>query len=272
MSLSAPAGGAPVSRVAAEQAWQDYWADRAVRDEDFGLISFRRIMLQELQRELQTRPHGLLRLLNAGCGLDPMPAFLLPDYPEIEIYLLDIAPGCLEANHRYLSHRLSPEQVSRLHCQAGSVFELPWPAGHFDVVYHTGLLEHFSAHDQVQILSEICRVLKPGGSYVALHPSSRGRLYLLMKRYWEQSGQWPYGPEQPLGSLKAQVQRAFGQVSVRERNLDFWQTAEMLARHDNQALAWIGSKLRNATRWQVAERLLLWILGGYVLLTSATKE
>ena len=40
---------------------------------------------------------------------------------------------------------------------------IPFPEAHFDVVYHSHVLEHFSRADAVYFLEECWRVLKPGG-------------------------------------------------------------------------------------------------------------
>ncbi len=43
------------------------------------------------------------------------------------------------------------------------MFTLPLASSSFDVVYSTGLLEHF--HDPTPIIAEMARVLKPGGLF-----------------------------------------------------------------------------------------------------------
>ena len=50
----------------------------------------------------------------------------------------------------------------------GSVFELPFPDETFDVVFNTGLLEHFQPDRRRAALAEMLRVLPPEGVCVTL--------------------------------------------------------------------------------------------------------
>jgi SAM-dependent methyltransferase len=51
----------------------------------------------------------------------------------------------------------------------GSVYELPYGAGAFDLVYSFSVFEHL--HEYERALAEVCRVLRPGGLFLLGMPS-----------------------------------------------------------------------------------------------------
>lgn len=51
-------------------------------------------------------------------------------------------------------------------CAVAIAERLPYPSGSFDAVVSVGVMEHF--FDDREATTEICRVLKPGGHYIAL--------------------------------------------------------------------------------------------------------
>jgi ubiquinone/menaquinone biosynthesis C-methylase UbiE len=97
----------------------------------------------------------------------------------------------------------------------GSAFQLPFADGSFDVSWNTGLIEHFLFDDQVRILSEMLRVVKPGGTLITFNPSHRGRIYRLGKFILERTNRWSYGREMPIRTLQPHCD-AMGAELVRE--------------------------------------------------------
>jgi SAM-dependent methyltransferase len=86
------------------------------------------------------------KLLNVGCG-----SKFHPGWTNI-----DMAPA---------SKQVQRHDVSR---------GLPFPAGTFDVVYHSQVLEHVPRADAPQFLRECLRVLKPGGLMRVVVPDLEG--------------------------------------------------------------------------------------------------
>jgi len=62
-----------------------------------------------------------------------------------------------------------PPPFSRLHLQEGSVLNLPFEDGSFDIVASYQMLEHVP--DPRTALSEMLRVLKPGGTIAIVSPN-----------------------------------------------------------------------------------------------------
>lgn len=88
----------------------------------------------------------MIRVLHAGCGWGPLPEW----FPACEEVRLDACAEC------------EPDIVASI-TDMGAV-------GEFDIVYCSHVLEHVYPHEVPQAVSEIYRVLKPGGKAVILVP------------------------------------------------------------------------------------------------------
>ncbi len=104
------------------------------------------------------------RVLDVGCGKGRFARALREQEPAAEIWGLDISEEML----RYV-----PEGI---HTRAGSMTELPFESDSFDGAYATESLEH--AVEIEKAVSEICRVVKPGGRIAVIDKNAeqRGRL------------------------------------------------------------------------------------------------
>jgi len=96
---------------------------------------------------------------------------------------------------------------------------LPIEDNVFDVVYHTGVIEHFS-DDEVQfIIHENARITRVGGLVVCMVPNAASLAYRIGKEYMEKTGCWPYGEENAKYTLKDVFCRA-GLQNIREYTID----------------------------------------------------
>jgi ubiquinone/menaquinone biosynthesis C-methylase UbiE len=104
------------------------------------------------------------RVLDVGCGKGRFARIFQERAPEAELWGLDISPEML---------RFVPEGI---HTRAGSMTELPFEDGYFDGAYATESLEH--AVEIERAVSEICRVVKPGGRIAIIDKNAEhwGRL------------------------------------------------------------------------------------------------
>lgn len=115
-----------------------------------------------------------------------------------------------------------------------SAFGMPLPDNSFDVVWNAGVLEHFLFEDQVRMLQEMLRVLKPDGTLVTFNPSHDGRIYRLGKYLRERTGQWPFGREIPIKTLQPHANRLHAQL-LHEFNASFDQQFILFLRPGNPA-------------------------------------
>jgi ubiquinone/menaquinone biosynthesis C-methylase UbiE len=104
------------------------------------------------------------RVLDVGCGKGRFARLFQDREPAAEIWGLDISEEML---------RFVPAGI---HTRAGSMTELPFEDGFFDAAYATESLEH--AVEIERAVSEICRVVKPGGRIAVIDKNARkwGRL------------------------------------------------------------------------------------------------
>ncbi|MXX80489.1 MAG: methyltransferase domain-containing protein [Chloroflexi bacterium] len=96
-------------------------------------------------------------LLDAGCGPGTVTTGLARTVSPGNVVGLDAAPGVLE----HARGHAQEERVDNVTFIAGDVYALDFPEGAFDVVYANQLLQHLA--DPVRAISEMRRVLKPGG-------------------------------------------------------------------------------------------------------------
>ncbi|MYB21172.1 MAG: methyltransferase domain-containing protein [Chloroflexi bacterium] len=98
-----------------------------------------------------------MSLLDAGCGPGTVTTGLARTVSPGNVVGLDAAPGVLE----HARGHAQEERVDNVTFIAGDVYALDFPEGAFDVVYANQLLQHLA--DPVRAISEMRRVLKPGG-------------------------------------------------------------------------------------------------------------
>jgi len=78
---------------------------------------------------------------------------------------------------------------------AGDLLNMPFPDNSFDVVFNSGVLEHFSFSQRKQALQEMLRVCKSGSSIIAAIPNHFSIPYRYAYLYKQKLGRWPYPDE-----------------------------------------------------------------------------
>ena len=109
------------------------------------------------------------RILDVGCGTGEFaPLFRVEDYTGV-----DIDPSNIGYATRHYPH----------HFEMGDALALPFQDASFSAVLVAGVLHHLSLQDCERMLSEIKRVLKPGGKALIMEDTrSRRLLTRLMHR------------------------------------------------------------------------------------------
>lgn len=139
-----------------------------------------------------------LKMLDAGSGPGLNSIYLAKLGAKVS--LLDIAPEALDIAKQYFDEmNLKADYV------VGSIFSMPFADESFDVVWNTGVLEHFEPELRKKAFSEMFRVLKKGGKILTLNPYLHAPIYLKMKALADSKGQWQAGVEYPLATLKDMV-------------------------------------------------------------------
>ncbi len=171
-------------------------------------VSFRRVAAMEAVRDFydhQDPPEGRLSLLAHGRGRSLREAVLEPLYQLRDAALGDLAGRrVLELGAGYgaesvelavrgarvcaldfaparlaLAPRLAEAAGVELSCVAGDCHRLPFDDSSFELVYGNAVLAHL---DRARALSEVRRVLKPGGRLVLVEPLEAHPLLRLYRR------------------------------------------------------------------------------------------
>ncbi len=131
-------------------------------------LFYRRVHARILRRY---RPEPGQRVLDVGCGTGLFLDHLARDFAGLELYGLDLSRDMLEHARRTVRDAKSraPKFVE------GSVYEMPFDDGSFDVVLNT-ISCHFYL-EQVRAFREVARVLRPGGRFLCAAISMRPMLF-----------------------------------------------------------------------------------------------
>jgi ubiquinone/menaquinone biosynthesis C-methylase UbiE len=212
-----------------------------------------RVVISEFGRDLRGA-----RVLEVGCGSGRISIGMAESGAEIT--LLDYSSEALLTARTQLAHRAVNAELV-----CGSMFQLPFQDGRYDLVWNAGVLEHYGERDQKTALSEMLRVCAVGGSIITLNPSSRAYLYRAGKYIEERLGKWKYGYEQPVASL-APVLHALGIARVREFTVGFYEQFTFL-----RAVPMIRFFAHHFAAWGRVHWPALQTRGGYLLATVFRK-
>lgn len=187
------------------ETWRAYWQQSNMRPDmslrarilrrymaAVGGMSSARYTLGILERVLGD-VQGL-SVLDAGSGTGLNSLALAARGANVT--LLDIAQPALDIAKVYYDEQgLSAEMV------AGSIFSMPFPDESFDVVWNTGVIEHFEPRERRLAVREMLRVTKKNGTMITVNPSAGAPIYRFAKEWAERHGRWDVGFELPIDTL-----------------------------------------------------------------------
>jgi ubiquinone/menaquinone biosynthesis C-methylase UbiE len=153
------------------------------------------------------------RVLDVGCGKGRFARVFQEREPKAELWGLDLSEVMLR------------HVPAGIHTRAGSMTEMPFEDGFFDAAYATESLEH--AVEIEKAVSEICRVVKPGGR-IAIIDKNAGQWGKLATPEWER-----WFSREELERLLARHCR-----QVTSRFISYWEDVEP----DGLFLAWLAVK------------------------------
>jgi SAM-dependent methyltransferase len=137
-------------------------------------------------------------VLDAGAGTGLLSLELAKRGANVT--LLDVAPEALAIAGRHFE-----DQGQTAAFVEGSILNLPFEDASFDLVWNTGVVEHFHSNERRQAIAEMLRVVKPTGVVVTINPSATGKIYRFAKQRAERRGTWDVGFEAPIETLSGEV-------------------------------------------------------------------
>lgn len=129
-----------------------------------GADSTRRVLID--QADLGRGQH----VLEIGCGTGSLVTLLKRLYPDVEVVGLDPDPKALAR-----AARKAERAAVSIRFDRGFSDELPYPEASFDRVLSSFMFHHLPGDVKARTLSEVERVLKPGGSLHLLDFAPHGR-------------------------------------------------------------------------------------------------
>ena len=100
------------------------------------------------------------------------------------------------------------------------LFDMRFAGNSFDVVFNSGVIEHFKYPENIRAIKAMERVLKPGGLLIVSVPNSLCLWYRALKKILIATNRWPYGFEDCYSPLRfrkhlneipgLQIRRIFG--------------------------------------------------------------
>jgi len=109
-------------------------------------------------------------LLDAGCGTGLTALRIAARYPACTMHGIDLSPKMIA-----VAQRDAEKQGLAADFRVGSITELPYPEGYFDVAITNIMYHHLDLAEKRQAVAEIARVLRPGGRYVSAEFGPRAR-------------------------------------------------------------------------------------------------
>jgi ubiquinone/menaquinone biosynthesis C-methylase UbiE len=145
----------------------------------------RRQVIPPLVQQLQARAESgrPLRVLDVGCGTGGTLRQIVSAYPELRYYGLDLSPYYVQVARQRLSDVVHASFV------ADNAESMPFRDEFFDVVTSVFLCHELPKNARRNVLSEIRRVLRPGGLVViedSLQHSDAGEVAFFLERFSEE--------------------------------------------------------------------------------------
>jgi ubiquinone/menaquinone biosynthesis C-methylase UbiE len=100
------------------------------------------------------------RILDIGCGTGTFATLIKELHCDVDVVGLDPDPKALARAKRKFERSAIPIRFDQ-----GFADELPYPEASFDRVFSTFMFHHLPANKREKTLSEVRRVLAPGGSF-----------------------------------------------------------------------------------------------------------
>jgi SAM-dependent methyltransferase len=205
--------------------------------------------------------HGK-RILEAGAGSGRISLRMAAEGADVT--LLDYSDKALELCRNLFERR----QMTASYVNADLTGALPFGNDSFDIIWNSGVMEHFSHAEQVAMFERFRPLCRELHTFV---PYKGSIFYRLGKWAAEKAGSWRYGMEIPIGSMKPVFENAGFQMEreypvAHLTSLDFLAFAPGGAEMRNLLDAFLRS-LDSEERSYILEQA-----GGYLLYSKGRRE
>jgi ubiquinone/menaquinone biosynthesis C-methylase UbiE len=109
-------------------------------------------------------------VLDVGCGTGLMVLRIAKQHPDCTLHGIDLSPNVIAVAQENAAKRGLAANLC-----VGSITDLPYPDGTFDVLITNIMYHHLDMVEKRQAVAEIARTLRPGGRYVSAEFGPRAR-------------------------------------------------------------------------------------------------
>ncbi len=188
--------------------WDSIWSNQGDLDENV----FFKCVVDAIIENSNFRVENL-KILEAGAGTGTSSLQLAK--LGAQVTLVDYSMIAIEKMKKmYNNNQIEADFI------CGDIREIERPNHSYDIVFNSGVLEHFSYSEQVNILKEMTRICKTNGLILTMNPNAKCLLYRIWKQTLESQDRWIYGEEYPVVSLDNQFRDA-GLHLLREYSIGF---------------------------------------------------
>ncbi|WP_060674933.1 class I SAM-dependent methyltransferase [Rossellomorea vietnamensis] len=188
--------------------WDSIWSNQGDLDENV----FFKCVVDAIIENSNFRVENL-KILEAGAGTGTSSLQLAK--LGAHVTLVDYSMVAIEKMKKmYNRNQIEADFI------CGDIREIDRASDSYDIVFNSGVLEHFSYSKQVNILKEMTRICKTNGLILTMNPNAKCLLYRIWKQTLESQDQWIYGEEYPVVSLDNQFRDA-GLHLLREYSIGF---------------------------------------------------
>lgn len=178
------------------EIWDKMWSTPEEMDPD----NFLKCVVQAVVDNTLGDLSGL-KILEAGCGSGTS-SFQLAKLGA-SVTLLDYSEAAIEK-----ARRMFQKYDINADFMCSDIRNIKVDNNSYDVIFNSGVLEHFPYDQQVAMLAELARTCKPGGRVITMNPNARCIFYRFWKWVLESNDMWIYGYEQPVLTLINQFRDA----------------------------------------------------------------
>jgi len=191
-----------MSKNRVETTWREYWKDNVdaikydVKGADLSSLIF-----EETLNNLLHKPLDRQSVIECGSGSGRISALVAGKAKDT--MLLDIVePVVAKCKRLFKEYNLKGKFI------VGDILNMPIKNNMFDLVWNSGVLEHFIGSERQTALENMKRVCVPGGLMLIFTPSRKALFYRFGKWVMEKRGCWPYGDEYPVDTLYGECKKA----------------------------------------------------------------
>ncbi|WAC05028.1 MAG: class I SAM-dependent methyltransferase [Methanoregula sp.] len=196
-----------------EEIWEKVWTKNLITS-DYSLkyLDF----MMKVEKDL---PMGS-KVLEAGCGTGQT---LFPLSERHETYGLDISKAALKLAQNNCRYPV-----------LGSIFNMPFGDNTFDLVYNSGVIEHFKDPENVAAIKEMARITKPYGKVIIIVPNTlclwykAGKFVAVLVKNFEFGYEEDYSPRR--------IKNAMRQAGLTTEKIFGLQALPPLATNDREVL------------------------------------